>query len=612
MLLMQRFSLFLMLCWLPVLAHGQWFSSSNQSDFLPVMEAFQPSAWHDGETLSIGIDIADEYYLYRHQLAVSSQQASVSLEEPVIPQGTFTTDEFMGDVYVFRDQLVFEVPLSTAYSGPIRLELTFQGCADAGLCYPPERITLEAAETSPPSAFANWQGESTSTPTSEVSTGAALSVPQSEDSKFSTLISNTSLPLALGLFFLAGIGLTFTPCVLPMIPILSSIVVGQNPTKPRAFVLSASYVLGMAVTYALVGVLMGLFGAGLNLQAHLQSAPVLITFAILFTLFALAMFGAFDLRVSPRIANTIDAWQARAQRSGPMGLAVAGALSVLVVSPCVTAPLAGALVFISSTGDAALGGAVLFALGLGMGLPLLLVGTFGTTLLPRSGGWMNGVKIAFGLLLLGVAIWMIERLIAPSISLLLWAALAIGSALTIGALNTSPSQGWAKARQTAGLMLLAWGVALVLGAAQGGSNPLRPLSSVTSSGTSHATAAPEFQEINTLSALQTVVEQAAQEGRPVFAHFTADWCISCKLMEREVYPDPNVAAVLNDFQLIAVDVTETNAQSRELLNHFNLFGPPSLLLFHQGEEVREARIQGEVTAQGLTQHLDAFQRWQQG
>jgi len=624
-LLMQRFSLFFLLCWLPLLAHGQWFSSSNQSDFLPVMEAFQPSAWHDGDTLSIGVDIADEYYLYRHQLDVTSQQASVDLEDPIIPQGSFTTDQFMGDVYVFRDQLVFDVPLSAPYSGPISIELTFQGCADAGLCYPPERITLEAAETSPPSTFANWQYESEQSSPNQTSTGeptpssaatqsgenAGFSAPQSEDSKFSALISDTSLPLALGLFFLVGIGLTFTPCVLPMIPILSSIVVGQNPTKPRAFVLSASYVLGMAITYALVGVLMGLFGAGLNLQAHLQSAPVLITFAILFTLFALAMFGAFDLRMSPRIASKIDSWQARAQRSGPLGLAVAGALSVLVVSPCVTAPLAGALVFISSTGDAIMGGAVLFALGLGMGLPLLLVGTFGATLLPRSGGWMNGVKIAFGLLLLGIAIWMIERLIAPSISLLLWAALAIGSALTLGALNTSPSHGWAKARQTAGLMLLAWGVALVLGAAQGGSNPLRPLS-VTTSSTGEAATTPIFEEVDSLSALQSELEQASQAGQPVFAHFTAEWCISCKLMEREVYPDPQVAAALNDFQLIAVDVTETNAQSRELLNHFNLFGPPSLLLFSQGKEVREARIQGEVTAQDLVQHLDSFKRWQQG
>lgn len=398
-----------------------------------------------------------------------------------------------------------------------------------------------------------------------------------------------------------------------MIPILSSIIVGQKPTRPRAFVLSASYVLGMASTYALVGVLMGLFGAGLNLQAHLQSAPVLATFAVLFTLFALAMFGAFDLRVSPRLAAKIDGWQARAQQSGPAGLALAGALSVLVVSPCVTAPLAGALVFISSTGNAAMGGAVLFALGLGMGVPLLLVGTFGATLLPRSGAWMNGVKIAFGLLLLGVAIWMVERLVAPSIALLLWAALAIGSALMLGALNMNQPQGWPKARQTLGLMLLAWGIALVIGAAQGGSNPLRPLtvsSSSSDSGTPQATLT--FQQVDELSALETALSEAASAQQPAFVNFTADWCISCKLMERDVFPDPNVVTALNDFRLIEVDVTDTDAQSRELLNRFNLFGPPSLLFFSQGEEVRDARIQGEITAPQLVQHLEALRRWQQG
>jgi len=623
---LKRLSLLLLLCWLPLLAQAQWFSSSsNQSDFLPVLEAFQPTAWHDGNAVYIGIDIADDYYLYRHQFSISSKTDAVSLDEPLLPQGTFTTDEFMGDVYVFRDTLVFETPFSSSYSGPIDIELTFQGCADAGLCYPPETISLEALESSPPTAFADWDGADQALSGTEGSddqqisqtvgtnSNTEFSAPQSEDSRFSALLGSASLPLALGLFFIAGLGLTFTPCVLPMVPILSSIIVGQKPTRPRAFVLSASYVLGMASTYALVGVLMGLFGAGLNLQAHLQSAPVLITFAVLFTLFALAMFGAFDLRVSPRLASKIDGWQARAQQSGPAGLALAGALSVLVVSPCVTAPLAGALVFISSTGNAAMGGAVLFALGLGMGVPLLLVGTFGATLLPRSGAWMNGVKIAFGLLLLGVAIWMVERLVPPSVALLLWAALAIGSALVLGALNINQPQGWPKARQTLGLMLLAWGVALIIGAAQGGSNPLRPLtvsSASTNNGTSQAKLA--FQKVDELSVLEAALSEATDAQQPAFVNFTADWCISCKLMERDVFPDPNVVAALNDFHLIEVDVTNTDAQSRELLNRFNLFGPPSLLFFSQGEEVRDARIQGEITATELAQHLETLRRWQQG
>lgn len=615
MLSVKRLSLFtllaLLLSWLPLSAHAQWFSSSNsQNDFLPVMEAFQPTAWHDGDTLYIGVEIADEYYLYRHQLAVESQTEGVALGEPDVPPGTFTNDEFMGDVYIFRDQLVFEVPLEAPYSGPLSIQLTFQGCADAGLCYPPERVNLEASETQPPVQFTDRNAANSASNQGEDNASQRnFSAPQSEDSRFSALISDASLPLALGLFFIAGLGLTFTPCVLPMIPILSSIVVGQNPTRPRAFVLSASYVLGMSLTYALVGILMGLFGAGLNLQAHLQSAPVLITFAGLFTLFALAMFGAFNLNFSPRFANRVDAWQARAQRSGPPGLALAGALSVLVVSPCVTAPLAGALVFISSTGDAVMGGAVLFALGLGMGIPLLLVGTFGTTLLPRTGAWMNGVKIAFGLLLLGVAIWMIERLVAAPVALLLWAGLAIGSALSLGALTFNQPQGWPRARQTLGLMLLAWGLLLVIGAAQGGNNPLRPLASISSASGEPQAELLDFIEVDNLTALDDAIAQANSANQPLFVHFTADWCISCKLMERDVYPDPRVSAALTDYTLIAADVTHTGRQSRELLERFNLFGPPSMLFFGQGQEIRDARIQGEVTAEQLRQHLEAVSQW---
>ncbi|MGO2241719.1 MAG: protein-disulfide reductase DsbD [Halomonas sp.] len=617
---LSRFAVFaLLLIGLPLMAHAQWFSpSSNQDAFLPVMEAFEPTAWHDEDTLYIGVDIADEYYLYRHQFAVSSQIESVDLGEPNIPQGTFINDEFMGDVYVFRDQLVFEVPLSTPYSGPLDIILTFQGCADAGLCYPPEQVDLQASETQPPSQFANWQADNSGSDaaasvsgqvTADTAMQSDFSAPQSEDSRFSSLISSASLPLALGLFFIAGLGLTFTPCVLPMIPILSSIVVGQNPTRSRAFVLSASYVLGMSATYALVGVLMGLFGAGLNLQARLQSAPVLITFAVLFSLFALAMFGAFNLNLSPRLTSRIDAWQTRAQRSGPAGLAVAGALSVLVVSPCVTAPLAGALVFISSTGDAALGGAVLFALGLGMGVPLLLVGTFGATLLPRSGAWMNGVKIGFGLLLLGVAIWMIERLVAAPVALLLWAALAIGSALALGALNINQPLGWPRARQTLALMLLTWGILLVIGAAQGGNNPLRPLAAVSNPANAVQAQALSFTEVDALSALEDEIANAKNSHQPVFVHFTADWCISCKLMERDVYPDARVTAALSGYKLIAADVTHTDSNSRELLDQFNLFGPPSLLFFNQGQELRDARIQGEVTADQLQQHLESVSQW---
>ena len=598
-----------LLLWLPLATQAQWFSSStsNQGDFLPVLEAFQPAAWHDGETLYIGVEVTPEHYLYRHQLAVASD--AVSLGEPEIPPGEFTNDEFMGDVYVFRDTMRFEVPLEESFSGPLALTFTFQGCADAGLCYPPERVELQAPESSAPPAFADWDG-STNTGSESANTSPASTAPtlQSADGRFSSLMGEASLGMALGLFFLAGLGLTFTPCVLPMIPILSSIIVGQNPSRPRAFALSASYVGGMALTYAAVGVLMGLFGAGLNLQAHLQSAPVLIVFALLFVIFALAMFDAFQLRLPPRLAGRVDALQARAQRSGPVGLAAAGALSVLVVSPCVSAPLAGALVFISSTGDALMGGAALLALGLGMGVPLLLVGTFGTTLMPRSGAWMNGVKIAFGILLLGVAIWLVERLLPSAVALLMWAALAMGSALALGAMSVNLPQGWPRARQTAGLLLLAWGLALVLGAASGAHDPLRPLANLGGNSATTATTPATITTVEGLDELQRALATVSNDS-PVFVHFTADWCVSCKLMERQVYPDPRVAEPLAQFTRINVDVTRTDPATRELLDHFGLFGPPSLLFFAHGEEIRQARIQGEVRADDLAGHLKGVLDW---
>lgn len=597
-----------LLLWLPLAAQAQWFSSTNssQGDFLPVMEAFQPSAWHDGETLFVGFENATGYYLYRHQLAVESLDTTLSLGAAAIPPGEFKSDEFLGDVYVFYDRVVFEAPLQGSPQGPLDIAVHFQGCADAGLCYPPERVELQAPASAMPATFNDWR-EADSADDSTAAGGEAAPLLQSQDARFSNLMGEASLPLVLGLFFLAGLGLTFTPCVLPMVPILSSIIVGQKASRPRAFTLSASYVGGMALTYAVVGVLMGLFGAGLNLQAHLQSAPVLILFALLFTIFALAMFDAFQLRLPSRLAGRIDALQARAQRSGPLGLASAGALSVLVVSPCVSAPLAGALVFISSTGDAVIGGAALLALALGMGVPLLLVGTFGATALPRSGTWMNGVKIAFGILLLGVAIWLIERLLPSAISLLLWAALAIGSALALGALSLNLSQGWPRIRQTVGLMLLAWGVALVFGAAMGASDPLRPLAGAPKG---PATTEPvSITTIDDLDRLRTLLRESAQQEQPTFVHFTADWCISCKQMERQVYPDPQVAEPLAQFTRINVDVTRTNTATRELLDHFGLFGPPSLLFFSNAEEIRQARIQGEVGAAELAGHLNQLLEW---
>ncbi|GAB2796337.1 protein-disulfide reductase DsbD [Halomonas shantousis] len=593
------------------------FGDASREQFLPVNQAFQASTWRDESRVYVGFRNAEGYYLYRHQFALESRDDGVKLGDISLPPGEFKQDEFLGEVHVFYGQVVLSAPIdnsraASVHDTPIPIRVTFQGCADAGLCYPPEHLQLTALPGSPPADFANARpvGAETSAGTVEsrapmaspASSASPKQLPLSEDGRFRSLLDTGHLPVMLGLFFLAGLGLTFTPCVLPMIPILSSIIVGQRASRRRAFMLSASYVAGMSVTYALVGILMGLFGAGLNLQARLQSPWILIPFALLFVAFALAMFGAFNLRLPARLATRVDGWQARLQRSGPLGLAAAGALSVLVVSPCVSAPLAGALMFISTTGQAGVGAGALFVMALGMGVPLMLVGTLGSTLLPHAGAWMNGVKSAFGVLLLAVAIWLVERLLPGPSVLLLWGALAIGTALALGALTLHPPQGWPRVRQAGGIMLLIWGIALVWGAAHGAHDPLRPLAGVATSSHTATPTKPAFTAVTTSAELDAQLALAGE--RPVFVDVSADWCISCKLMERDVFPAPEVADRLDSFVLIRADVTDNTPDSRALLARFGLFGPPSLLFFHRGKELESARIQGEIQREALAKHLD--------
>ncbi len=590
---------------------GYFDDTLNQEGFLPVERAFQASAWRDDNTLYVGFSAAPGHYLYRQRFAVASDAQGVTLGALRQPPGTAKTDEYLGKTQVFYDQVVIRAAIHGEPDGPLPVRVSFQGCADAGLCYPPQQWSLSALPGSPPAAFAEAVPQSLppltrqlapAAPTATAEQRQAPAPAASEDGRFNELLASASLPVVLGLFFVAGLGLTFTPCVLPMLPILAALVVGRRPGKIRGLALSASYVGGMATAYATVGVLMGLFGAGLNLQARLQSPWVLIPFALAFVLFALVLFDLLTLRLPAGLHGRIDAWQQRLQRSGPPGLALAGALSVVVVSPCVSAPLAGALVFISVSGNALFGGLALLALALGMGVPLLLVGTFGSTLLPRAGRWLQTIKNAFGVLLLGVAIWLIERVLPGPPTLLLWAALTLGSALALGVFERGTQPGWSRLRQTAALMLLGWGLALVLGAAQGGSDPLRPLAlGDASPGRSEA----DFTRVTSLEELAAQLERATQRGQPTFVDVSAAWCVTCQIMEHEVFPDPAVASRLTAYHRIRADVTAGDAPSRRLLDHFGLFGPPGLLFFDtSGRERESARIQGEIDAAALADHLD--------
>jgi len=383
-----------------------------------------------------------------------------------------------------------------------------------------------------------------------------------------------------------------------MLPILSSLVLGrQHIDRPRALILATSYVLGMAVTFALVGALIGIFGAALNIQARMQSPWLLAIFAALFVVFALAMFGLFDLRLPALVREPLERLGSRTRGGSVPGAAVMGALSTLVVSPCISAPLAGALVYISSTGDA-LGGAIrLFVLALGMGVPLLLVALFGNALLPRSGPWLDGVKQLFGFGLLGVAIWLLERMLPGPVSLALWSALAAGVAVQLGLFDRSVRSGWGRFAQTLATLLAFYSLAALAGALAGAHDPLRPLQPFTQASQSAIASDGFFTTVETQAELQQQLRQAQLAERPAVVELYADWCISCKVIERQVIGDPAVQAQLQDFARIRLDLTDNTPDQRAWLTDNNLFGPPAFLFFEAGgDEVAPLRLLGEVTS----------------
>lgn len=545
---------------------------SNNSDFLPVHEAFKLSlVSSDAQNITLRFVASDGYYLYRHRFQFRSEPADVALGTAQIPPGEAKHDEFFGDVEVYHGVLDIVVPRPAADSRGFTLLVGYQGCADKGLCYPPEtaRIAIDAAgaASSPSSAPGlDWQ--------------------------------------ALLLFFLAGVGLTFTPCVLPMLPILSGVVLRGQVGGWRGFSLSLAYVLPMAVCFATLGALMGVFGAGLNLQARLQSAWVLVPFALFFVLFALAMFGLFELKLPQALSNRLDRVANRTQGGSLLGAAVLGVLSSLLVSPCVSAPLAGALLYISASGDA-LGGALkLFALGLGMGAPLLLIGTGGAAWLPKSGPWLNTVKNAIGVLLLGLAIGLLSRVLPGPLTLLLIGLLAAGVALFLGALELVVKTPRERLAQLAGLALLVYALACWYGALSGQGDPLRPLPSAAPAAAAGAISADAWQTITTPAALDAALAAASAAGQPVLLDWYADWCISCKVIEHEVLSAPQVQAQLGAFKLLRFDITESNVEQRSLLDRYRLFGPPALLFFAaNGSEMSSDRVVGEINAGDFAQIL---------
>ncbi|WP_338923467.1 protein-disulfide reductase DsbD [Pseudomonas silesiensis] len=540
-------------------------SINNSADFLPVREAFQLSLVDSTpQSIKLRFVATEGYYLYRHRFQFRAEPADVSLGAVQLPKGEQKHDEFFGDVEVYHGILEVEVPRTDQRA--FTLVVTYQGCADKGLCYPPETERLDIEGDTGATRW-GWR--------------------------------------ELALFFLAGVGLTFTPCVLPMLPILTGVVLRGQVGGIRGFYLSLAYVLPMALCFALLGALMGMFGAQLNLQARLQSAWVLVPFATFFALFALAMFGVFELKLPQAISSRLDRIAGRTEGGSLWGAAVLGVVSSLLVSPCVSAPLAGALLYISASGDAVGGGLKLFMLGLGMGAPLVLVATGGAAWLPKSGPWLIYVKNAIGVLLLGLAIGLLSRVVPGQITLLLIGLLAGGVGLFMGALEFVYKPPRKRLGQLLGMFLLFYALACWYGAFSGQTDPLNPIGQprlVTN--TEQTQGSNAWQTISTPAELDRVLAQAKASGIPLLLDWYADWCISCKVIEHQVLNDATVMERLKGYRLIRFDITESNAEQRALLDRYKLFGPPALMFFGKdGTEQADVRVIGEISAADFAERV---------
>jgi len=548
----------------------------KKPDFLPVEQAFIFSSerLESGET-RLYWQIADGYYLYQKRLKFDGLSAGLL---PVLPAGEDHNDEYFGQQQVYRQGLELTIPASA--SGQVKVG--WQGCADAGLCYPPQTQVVDLGK------------------------GAATVVKgQAQDQALASTLQERSLGLSLLIFFGLGLLLAFTPCSLPMLPILAGVVVGSGARPRRGFALAGVYVLSMALIYAGLGVVAALLGG--NLQSTLQQPWLLGSFAGLFVLLSLPMFGFFELQLPAFVRDRLENAGRQRQGGSLVGAAVLGALSGLLVGPCMTAPLAGALLYIAQSGNALQGALVLFALGLGIGLPLLLVVTVGNRFLPKPGAWMDLVKGVFGFLLLGTALFMIRPLLAEPLWLALFGALLLILAFSAIAQTRSLKRA-APICAPVGLILGLWGTMMLVGAAGGADDPWQPLKVYSGSRTNSESASNHdaFTTIKDAATLDRELAAASANGQWVLVDYYADWCVSCKIMEKTVFGQSQVIEALNGVRLLRLDVTADNDASRQLLERYKVPGPPTLLwLGPDGSERRSHRITGEVDDKGFLQQWQA-------
>lgn len=526
--------------------------------------------------------IADGYYLYRSKFGFASKPEALKAGVAIFPPGKIKDDEFFGKVEIYRSELAIRVPLPAGMPEKFALAVTSQGCSDLGVCFPPQTQQVEVDLTATPAAQA---GAPTLAATAMPETDVGSSVSQVE-----SLLGGGSMLLILISFFGFGVALSLTPCVFPMVPILSGIIVnhGEKITRARAAVLSAAYVLGMAVTYAAVGVVAGL--SGTLLSSALQNAWVLGIFAAMFVVLSLSMFGFYELQLPKGLQDRFSS-SANARHGSMWAIALMGALSALIVGPCVAAPLAGALLYIAKTSDAILGGVALFTMALGMGMPLMLVGIFSRSLLPKAGSWMTVVTRGFGVALLATALWIVSPVLPGWAFMLGVALLLIIPAIYLHALDPLPVQvsGWKRLWKGVGVSMLVVGCGILVGLLSGARDPLQPLAGFRSA----AAATAEATRFERIATVQQLEERLKTAKSPVMLDFYADWCVSCKEMEKFTFAAPEVRASLAGMTLLQADVTANSDADKALLKRFRLFGPPAIVLFDSnGKELADKQVVG--------------------
>ncbi|MBU0690006.1 MAG: protein-disulfide reductase DsbD [Gammaproteobacteria bacterium] len=591
--MLRRLFLLALLCIAP-LVQADMLSFGSKPKFLPPDQAFKLEVRPlDQRTLIASFNITPGYYLYRDKTTFSLGEGAAKIAQVSLPQGETKDDPNFGVMKVFHNSFQAEIALEGVDPKlPLVLNASYQGCSDEGLCYPPIEKTLTVELLTTVSAA--------STPLAPIT--------ENENSQIARLFKDGNFWLIIASFLGFGLLLSLTPCVFPMIPILSGIIVGRGHqiTHAHAFLLSLAYVLGMAITYAVAGVAAGYSGE--LISNTLQTPWALGGFAAIFVVLSLSMFGLYELQLPAALQSRLTSTSNRLHGGHLTGVFAMGALSAIIMGPCVAAPLAGALLYISQTHDAVLGGSALFVMGLGMGVPLLIIGTSAGTLLPKAGPWMESVKRFFGVLMLALAIWIVAPVIPVAAQMLAWAALLIFCAIHLHALDPLPvnARGLKKLGKALGILALLLGVAYLIGALSGARDVLRPLGTLqTGASTVVATDnSSHFERVKGLAALQARVAQA--EGKVVMLDFYADWCISCKEMERFTFSDPAIQSRMSKALLLQADVTANDAEDKALLQHFQLFGPPAILFFDkQGREQADQRVIGYQDAQQFGNSLSS-------